>query len=180
PMIAGGPHYYQLSPESNVGGEVYERELLRRLPTHGVELRLGLPRDHLVASPPPVWEIYVLSNRRGLHWTRAPLVFTPYVVSVLRRARVDVLRGHSVRHTGPALLLGRALARSRVPVVLHHHHLDPRWASLEAAIARRADAVITVSEHARDALVRSGVSRSRVHVVLEGVERPPVAAGGAV
>ncbi len=178
-MLAGGPHYYQLAADSNVGGEVYERELLRRLPAHNVKLRLGLPADHLVRESPPGWEIDVLAHARGLHWLRAPLSFTPYVASLVRTRRVDVLRGHSVRHTGPALLLGRRLARSHVPVVLHHHHLDPRWAWLEAQIARRADAVITVSEHSRDALVRAGADRARVHVVLEGVERPPPSPGAS-
>ena len=107
----------------------------------------------------------------------APLVFTPYVLRLLRWRRVDLLRGHSVRHTGPALLLGRALARSRVPVVLHHHHLYPRWARLEAAIARRADAVVTVSEHSRRELVAAGVPAERVHVVLEGIAAPPPTGG---
>ena len=172
PLRAGGPHYYTLAPDSNVGGEVYERELLRRLPQHGVDLVLGLPRDHRVAAAPPGWEVEVLSHRLGLHWTLAPLVFTPFVVRLLRRRRIDLLRGHSVRHTGPALLLGRAITGAHVPIVLHHHHLNPRWASLEAAIAGRADAVITVSDHARAQLVAAGVPSERVHVVTEGVGRP--------
>jgi glycosyltransferase involved in cell wall biosynthesis len=172
-LTAGGPHYYTLRPDSTVGGEVYERELLARLPEHGVDLELGLPRDHVFSGA----RITVLRHRLGLHWVLAPFVFTPYVIRLLRGRRVDLLRGHSVRHTGPALLLGRALLRSRVPVVLHHHHLYPRWAWLEAAIARRADAVITVSEHSRDELVARGVSADRVHVVVEGVARPPTTEG---
>lgn len=153
-LTAGGPHYYALRPDSTVGGEVYERELLARLPAHGID---------------------VLYRRRAIHWVLAPLVYTPYVIGLARR--VDVLRGHSVRHTGPALLLGRWLSRRRVPVVLHHHHLYPRWARLEAAIARRADAVITVSQHSRDELVAAGVPPARVHVVTEGVATPPPTAG---
>jgi glycosyltransferase involved in cell wall biosynthesis len=174
-LTAGGPHYYTLRPDSTVGGEVYERMLLERLPAHGIDLELGLPRDHRVAAPPPGWRITVLRHRLGLHWVRAPLVFTPYVMRLA--SRVDVLRGHSVRHTGPALLVGRALARSRVPVVLHHHHLYPRWARLEAAIARRADAVVTVSAHSRDALVAAGVPAERVHVIREGIATPPPTEG---
>lgn len=171
-LTAGGPHYYTLRPDSTVGGEVYERMLLEHLPAHGIDLALGLPRDHRVGKPPAGWRVNVLRHRLGLHWVWAPLVFTPYVVRLLLARRVDLLRGHSVRHTGPALLLGRALMRSRVPVVLHHHHLYPRWARLEATIARRADAVITVSEHSRRELVAAGVPAERVHVVLEGVARP--------
>jgi glycosyltransferase involved in cell wall biosynthesis len=174
-LTAGGPHYYTLRPDSTVGGEVYERMLLERLPAHGIDLELGLPRDHAVTSPPPGWRITVLRHRLGLHWVLAPAVFTPYALRLVRR--VDVLRGHSVRYTGPALLLGRALARSRVPVVLHHHHLYPRWARLEAAIARRADAVVTVSEHSRRELVAAGVPAERVHVVYEGIATPPATGG---
>jgi glycosyltransferase involved in cell wall biosynthesis len=166
-----------MRPDSTVGGEVYERELLARLPAHGIDLELGLPRGHAFAAAPPGWRVTTLRHRLGVHWVAAPLVFTPYVVRLLRSGRVDLLRGHSVRHTGPALLLGRRLARRRVPVVLHHHHLYPRWARLEAAIARRADAVITVSQHSRDALVAAGVPAARVHVVLEGVGGPPATAG---
>jgi glycosyltransferase involved in cell wall biosynthesis len=169
-LTAGGPHYYTLRPDSTIGGEVYERMLLEHLPAHGVQIALGLPRGH--APTPPEWRVTVLRHGPGLHWTVAPLAFTPYVVRLLRRGGVDLLRGHSVRYTGPALLLGRALTRSRVPVVLHHHHLYPRWARLEAAIARRADAVITVSEHSRRELVALGVPAERVHVVLEGIARP--------
>jgi glycosyltransferase involved in cell wall biosynthesis len=174
-LTAGGPHYYTLRPDSTVGGEVYERELLARLPAHGIDLELGLPRDH--AATPAAWRVTELPHRLGLHWLLAPLVFTPYVVRLLRAGRVDLLRCHSVRHTGPALLLGRLLARRRVPVVLHHHHLYPRWARLEAAIARRADAVITVSEHSRDELVAAGVPAARVRVVTEGVGGPPTTTG---
>ena len=156
-LTAGGPHVYTLRPDSTVGGEVYERELLARLPAHGIDV--------------------MLRRRPGIHWVLAPLVFAPYVVWLVRRRRVDLLRGHSVRHTGPALLLGRLIARRRVPVVLHHHHLYPRWAWLEAAIARRADAVITVSEHSRDELVALDVPAERVHVVTEGVAAPPPTTG---
>jgi glycosyltransferase involved in cell wall biosynthesis len=176
-LTAGGPHFYTLRPDSTIGGEVYERMLLERLPAHGIDLALGLPRDHRAGAPPEGWRVSVLRHRLGVHWVLAPLVFTPYVVRLLRARRADLLRGHSVRHTGPALLLGRALLRSRVPVVLHHHHLYPRWARLEAAIARRADAVITVSEHSRRELVAAGVPPDRVHVVRQGIATPPPTEG---
>lgn len=176
-LRAGGPHYYGLCFDSDTGGEVYERMLLERLPAHGVELVLGLPSDHCAQDPPPGWDVDVLRRRQGVHWTRAPLAFTPYVMTLLRDRRVDLLRGHSVRHTGPALLLGRRLMRSTVPVVLHHHHLYPRWARLEAAVASRADAVITVSEFSRRQLVEAGVGKERIHVVREGVERRPKTEG---
>jgi glycosyltransferase involved in cell wall biosynthesis len=176
-LRAGGPHYYRLCPDSDVGGEVYEEMLLARLPDHGIDLVLGLPRDHCVQIPPPGWHADVLRHRLGLHWVRAPITFTPYVVSLLRSRRVDLLRGHSVRHTGPALLLGRALMHSSVPVVLHHHHLYPRWARLEVGIVNQADAVVTVSEFSRRELIAAGARAELIHVVPEGVARPPATGG---
>ena len=155
-LTAGGPRYYPLRPDTDVGGEVYERELLMRLPAHGVD---------------------VLGRRIAVHWLAAALVAAPYVVHLVRRRRVDLLRGASVRHAGPALLLGRALARSRVPIALHHHHFYPRWARLEAAILRRADAVVTVSECSRRQLLAAGVPAERIHVAVEGVARPPATGG---
>lgn len=172
-LRAGGPHYYPLRSDSDVGGEIYERELLRRLPEHGIDIVLGLPRDHDAGAPPEGWTVDTLRHARDLHWTRAPLLFTPYALRLLREHRVDLLRGHSVRYVGPSLLAARTLVRARVPVVLHHHHLDPRWRRLEAAVATRADAVITVSEHSRAALVRAGVPDERVHVVYQGIAPPP-------
>lgn len=172
PLTAGGPNYYALRPDSDVGGEVYERMLLERLPAHGIDLVLGLPRDRRAAEPlPPGWQVDLLRHGSGLHWFAAPVLLTPYVVGLLRAGRVDLLRGQSVRYCGPALLAGRALARSRVPIVIHHHHLVPRWARLETAILAHADAVITVSEFWGHRLIADGVSPERIHVVLEGVDR---------
>ncbi len=178
-LTAGGPHYYPLRADSDIGGEVYERMLLERLPAHGVDLVLGLPRDHRVAEPPRGWRVDVLRHGRGLHWVGAPLMFTPYVVRLLRSRQVDLLRAESVRYCGPSLLAGRELARSRVPIVIHHHHLYPRWARLEAAIMRRADAVITVSAFSRRRLIMAGVPAERIHVVPEGVARPAPTGGWA-
>jgi glycosyltransferase involved in cell wall biosynthesis len=164
---------YGLRADSDVGGEVYERMLLERLPARGIELLLGMPRDLEVPDPAPEWRIERLRAGRSLHWAAAPVSFAPWVAGLLRRGRVDLLRGHSVRYCGPSLLLARRLARTRAPVVLHHHHLSARWRALEARILAAADAVVTVSEHARIDLIDAGVPPARIHVVLQGVARPP-------
>lgn len=164
---------YGLRPGSDVGGEVYERELAKRLGGHGVAQRLGLPRDHGLCPTPAGVTVDLPGHDTGLHWTGAPRIFVPYVVRLLRAGQVDVLRGHSVRFCGPSLLLGRRLAGSRVPIALHHHHFSPRWRRLEAAILRGADAVITVSEHSRRELLEAGIGTERIHVAANGVPRPP-------
>jgi glycosyltransferase involved in cell wall biosynthesis len=172
-LRAAGPVLYGLAAGSDVGGEVYERELAERLGAHGVEQRLGLPRDHGLRPVPGGVTVDLPGHDTGLHWTAAPRVFVPYVVRLLRAGRADVLRGHSVRFCGPSLLLARRLAGARVPIVLHHHHFSVRWRCLEAAILRAADAVITVSEHSRRELLGAGIPAGRLHVALNGVAGPP-------
>jgi glycosyltransferase involved in cell wall biosynthesis len=166
------PHLYGLRPDSVVGGEVYERELLRRLPAHGVELVLGLPRRHAASSPPPGWEVCTLRHSPRVRWPLTPVAFVPWLVARLRGGGVDLLRGHSIRGTGPSLLVARALAGVDVPIVLHQHHLEPRWTGLELAIMRRAELVVTVSERSRAALVDRGVPAELIAIVANGVAGP--------
>jgi len=172
PLLVGAPEHYPLRADSVIGGELYERELLRRLPDHGVELELGLPRAP--GGPVPAgWRVSVVRGSRHVHWALAPLVYVPWLLALGARRRPDLLRAGSVRVTGPSVLMARRLG---VPVVLHQHHLEPRWSRLEAAIMRRADAVITVSQHSRAQLVALGVPAFVVHVVSDGLDPPAAVA----
>jgi glycosyltransferase involved in cell wall biosynthesis len=171
PIVVAGPHC-GLRQDSNLGGEIYERALLERLPRYGVKLELGLPASRPVVDPPEGWEVALLRPTRGQRWYFAPLTFVPYVTRVLREKRVDLLRGHSVRFTGPSLFVGRRIAGAKVPIVLHHLHTDPRWERLDHELLRRADAVVTISNASRRQLLNAGIEHERIHVVYPGVSQP--------
>src|SRR5437867_13279948 len=90
----------------------------------------------------------------------------------------DRLRVHSLRYIGPAALWARARYRLAVPIVAHHHHLDP--GPLNAVIEKRVidacDHVITVSEFSRRQLASElgvreiGRASWRGRGEMEGVE----------
>ena len=171
-VTAGGPSVYALAEGSDIGGELYERELVRRLPAHGVHVLIGMPAGHGLQAVPGLRPV-VLPRPGGLHWTWAPLVFVPWTLALVLGRRADVLRAPSVRYTGPSLLAVRALCgRRRAPVAIHHHHFEPRWRALEAWILRRADAVLTVSEHSRADLISAGVDPARITVAYNGIAGP--------
>ncbi|HLI59520.1 MAG TPA: glycosyltransferase [Solirubrobacteraceae bacterium] len=175
-ITAGGPSVYGLAAGTDVGGELYERELVRRLPAHGVRVLIGMPPDHGLEPTPGVRAV-ALPRPASLHWTWAPLVFVPWALALVLGRRADVLRAPSVRYAGPSLLAVRALCgRRRAPVAIHHHHFEPRWRRLEAWILRRADVVLAVSEHERLELERAGVDPARITVAHNGVEGPAVRA----
>jgi glycosyltransferase involved in cell wall biosynthesis len=174
-LIIAGPSVYGLAADSDVGGERYERELVRRLPAHGVQVLLGMPRGHGLEQVPGVRAV-VLPRPDSLHWAWAPLVFVPWTAALLLGGRADALWAASVRYAGPSLLWARALCRSRAPVVILHHHFEPRWRWLEAAILRRADLVMTVSEHSRRELVQAGVAPERIRIARNGISGPAASA----
>jgi phosphatidyl-myo-inositol dimannoside synthase len=93
----------------------------------------------------------------------------------------DVLRVHSLRYIGPSALFARRRYGLDVPIVAHHHHLDPSVlnAVIERDVIERADRVIVGSEFARRQLAEAlSVRTDHVEVVPYGVDarfapRPP-------
>jgi phosphatidylinositol alpha-1,6-mannosyltransferase len=74
---------------------------------------------------------------------------------------------------GPAALIARRRYRLDVPVVSHHHHLDPGWLNpvIERRVIEGSERVITVSEFSRRQLVAAlGVGGDRIEVVPNGID----------
>ncbi len=161
-----------IAPETNLGGEVYERELLKAL------LALGVRVELLLAEGKPY------SPVPGMHVTRVPvsilgrklsslLRFPPLMAGVYRRRGYDLLRAHSARYIGPLVLWARRRYRLPVPVVVHHHHLETDLFSrvIERQVMLAADLVVTGSAFSKSQLVEElRIPPERVAVVAPGVE----------
>ena len=170
-----------VAEETTSGGETYERELLVRLGRagEGVELILARGKPHPPAAPN--WTVHRFWIRRGLRWWIAPLVVPSAIARVHREVGFDLLRVHSLRYIGPSALLARRRYRLDVPVVSHHHHLDPSPLNrlIERRVVDASDHVIVGSEFARHQLASElGVRTDHVSVVPYGVDarfapRPP-------
>lgn len=162
-----------IDPESASGGETYERELLRHLAGLGVVIDIALARHQRHPEGVPNWNVHRLPIGRGLRWPVAMLLLPPVIRRLHAETRPDLLRVHSLRFVGPAALIARRRYRLDVPIVAHHHHLDP--SPLNRIIERRviagSERVITVSGFSRRQLVGSlGVSAEQVEVVPNGID----------
>lgn len=157
-----------LDPEANLGGAVYDRELLSAM------ARLGAMIDVLLPEGSPVdrhagWRITrTAAHRRSYyeynwiffkalrrHWSRHP---------------ADILRVHSPYSVGPgALMFAR---EAGVPAVLHYLHREPRlaWALADWLTLDRYDLVVTISEATRRDLIAHGLSPGRIAVAYPGVD----------
>ena len=161
-----------IAPESGSGGEVYERDLLLGLAAHGVECEILLAEGKPYAKGVPGWTVHPVWPPKGLRWYVTPFVWPRYIGRVWRERPFSLLRAHSVRFVGPAALWARRRYRLPVPVVTHHHHLDPSPLNpvLERRVLAASDCVITDSEFARRQLQEElGLTTDHVRVVYCGV-----------
>lgn len=162
-----------LAPETTSGGETYERELLLGLARLGVVLDVLLARGKPVPPAPATLRVHRLPIGRGLRWPVALFLLPPAIRWVHDRVGFDVLRAHSLRFIGPGALWARRRYGWDVPVIAHHHHLDP--SPLNGVVERRvieaADHVVTGSEFAvRQLREELGVRTDHVSVVPYGVD----------
>jgi len=163
-----------IDPETTSGGETYERELLRHLAARGIVCDILLARHKRYPDGVPNWTIHRLPIGRGLRWPVAALLLPPIIKRVYAATRFDLLRVHSLRYIGPAALLARRRYRLAVPIVAHHHHLDPGWLNplIEGRVMRAVERVVVGSEFAiHQAAEQQGVAREKFSVVPYGVDR---------
>jgi len=88
-------------------------------------------------------------------------------------AGFDLLRVHALRYMGPAALWARRRWRLDVPVVSHHHHLDPSPLNrvIEKRVIEASEHVVVGSEFARRQLAAElGARIDHVSVVPYGVD----------
>jgi phosphatidylinositol alpha-1,6-mannosyltransferase len=162
-----------LAPETTSGGETYERELLTGLARLGVEVDVLLARGKPVPAAPPTLRVHRLPIGRGLRWPVAFFVLPPAIRRLHDTVGFDLLRAHSLRFIGPAALRARRRGGWDVPIVAHHHHLDPSLLNglIERRVIDAVDHVVTGSEFAvRQLRGELGARTDHVSVVPYGVD----------
>ena len=171
-MRIASPHC-GLDPGTNSGGETYEREILRHLARQGHVIDILLARHKRHPEGVPNWVIHRLPIGRGLRWPVALALLPPLIRRLHAATGFDLLRAHSLRFIGPAALIARRRYRLDVPIVAHHHHLDPGWLNpvIEGRVMRGVDRVVVGSEFARRQAARElSVPLERFAVVPYGVD----------
>ena len=162
-----------IAPETTSGGETYERELLVRLGRDGVRCEIILARGKPHPEGVPNWTVHRFPIGRGLRWYVAPLVVPAAIRRVHAEVGFDLLRVHSLRYIGPSALYARRRYRLNVPIVSHHHHLDPSPLNrvIEKWVVEASDRVVVGSEFARRQLREElGARTDHVSVVYYGVD----------
>ncbi len=157
-----------ISPYSNLGGAVYDREILKRLAKLGVEVEILLPKGELHEDVPG-WRLYK-TPRHLFYYYEYNLIFLPYLFKLWRKPGLDLLRVHSPT-IGPASLLFKKI--TKVPAVAHYHHLENKWTDhlLNKLVIKGYDQITTDSYFCREQIAATyGIDLHNIAVVYPGVD----------
>lgn len=141
-----------MSPESNLGGEVHDREMLKALADQGVEIHIILPlfKKHEAHAN---FHFYFLP----IPFVYPPLLFNllilPYLVFIYLKVKFSILRVSSPYFVGPAAMLFKRFFPS-VKVIATYHHLDDSSINnfIDKLVIGGFDKVVTVSNFTKTAV----------------------------
>lgn len=175
----------------NIGGPARQALMLHRvLPERGVpsELVSGAPQEEEGAFPPPTERYTLVDHLRRETDFVADARAIRMLTRLMREWQPDIVHTHTTTAGG----LGRIAARrAKVPVIVHtfHGHVlsgylsGPQTRALtlaERALAKRTDALVSVSTRVRDELLALGVGRpEQWRVVPLGLELGDLLGGPA-
>lgn len=158
-----------IAPTSNLGGTVYDREILRGLAQLGTSIHIPLPQQEAYETVPG-WFVYPTGQH--LRYTyEYNWLFLPRLLKLWRSGAFDLLRIHSPS-LGP---LGRFYKRiTQRPMVAHYHHLEADK-RLQMMLSRwvlgHYDLITTDSEFCVAQLTTTfGVPRQKIVIVYPGVD----------
>lgn len=162
-----------VSPQSILGGEIYDRELLVEFGDSGHEIEIILPLGKQIPKAKN-WKITYIPIPFVIPPHLFNILVLPYLLYIYTRRRFDVLRIHSLTFLGLAGLLFKKLF-PRVVVVGHCHRLGEggvveRW--MLPLVIDQFDAIICDSYFTQRKLVTLFPEcKSKIYAIHNGVDR---------
>jgi glycosyltransferase involved in cell wall biosynthesis len=158
-----------LSPESNSGGEVYDREVITRLCRAGVQVHSLLPKNR----PYPA-EKNLLVRYAWLQPMVPPHIFSlfvfPYLLKTYRQQKFALIRVHNPYFVGPAAVSFKELF-PQVPLVASYLHLEEGINHLiDKLVVKHFDQIITISQSTKREIVqRLDYPSAKIAVAYPGI-----------
>ncbi len=160
-----------ISPESNLGGEVYDREILKSLDELGVTTLIILPWGK---KYPPL-------KRAKFYFLPTPFVYPPWLFNLLilpyllylySKYKFDILRVHSPYFVGPAAILF-SLLNQKVKVIPSYLHLENNniYNFVDRLLLPHYYKIIAISQSTKQDLINDfQVPPERIKVIPCGVD----------
>ena len=161
-----------ISPNSNLGGEVYDREIIEGLCHLGIEVIVILPKNKLY-TPCKNLKVYYLPFKHIWPPILFNILIIPYLFSIYKKHKFNVLRVHSPYFVGLGGLIFKFFNK-KVPLIVIYHHLEDRffYKLINKIFINYWDRIITVSNFTKRELTKNyNLGRDKVKVIYNGVDK---------
>ena len=162
-----------ISPESNSGGEVYDREVINNLCSQDTKVLTYLPKNrnyfpnkNLKVDFAPIQPMY------------PPYIFNlfvyRYLTQIHKTRKFDLLRVHSPYFVGPAACLFKK-NHPEMPIIASYLHLEKNnkiFMYLDKLLINNYDQIITISEFTKKELIKTfSFAENKIKVAYPGLNK---------
>ena len=160
-----------LSPNSALGGEVFDREILLGLAEKGVMIQIILPYGKSAGKIPKNWKIH------RIFITHFPaLLFNFLLIGPLfkinRQKKISIIRLHQPQFTGIGSLVFKFFNRHTKIIATYHQFKETKFWFLSKKINNAWDHIICDSENVKQKITNEyKVPQQKITVVHNGVPK---------
>ncbi len=160
-----------LNPKSVLGGEVFDRQILRGLATHGVKIRIILPKNSAHDKNIKNWQI------TEIPFAHFPailfnFILIPYLLTLNKKEKIDVIRLHQPQFIGFAALLFRFFNPNIKILACYHKFEETKFGPFSKYFNNCWDYIVCDSIAVKNAIInRYQFPDKKVLVVHNGVPK---------
>lgn len=162
-----------ISPDTNSGGEVYDREVLKSLAKLGVKIEIILPKNRSYEKSIKNWNVTHLPIKTIFPPYIFNLFLIPYLFRVFKKSKFQILRVHSPYFVGPAALAFRFFKKN-IPVVASYLHLENKniiFTFIDKLLIDKFDHIITISQATKKEIInKHAFPEERITVTYPGID----------
>lgn len=157
-----------LSPQSTLGGEVFDRYILEGLSDAGIKIEIILPKSKPIAPVKKNWIVTrIFLNRFPPQFFNIFLV--PYLILINKSRKIDVIRLHQPQFTGLAAILTKFFNNNLKIIATYHQFNESNFLILSKTINNFWDHIICDSENVKQKIIKQyQVPAKKVTVVHNG------------
>lgn len=160
-----------IAPESNSGGEVHDREVIRSFCKQGIKVIVILPKN----------KSYLPHKNLKVYYLPLPFIWPPYLFNILiiphlfwlyKKYKFNILRVHSPYFVGLGAWFFK-LFHPKIPLVVTYHHLEeqkPFFDLINRFFINCWDYIICVSRFTKKEINKNyKVDKKKISVVYNGI-----------
>lgn len=160
-----------IDPQSNSGGGVHDRDLLKAFAKAGVKVEILIPKNRPYDKTINNWNVTCTPIKHIIPPYLFNIFVTPYLFSSYKRSKFNYIRVFNPYFAGIGALIFKYF-HPEVPVLAMYHHLEESKLKklLDKALLDKWDMIVTPSEFTKKEISEKyNISSKKIAVFYSGV-----------